>query len=60
VGSHGVFVSPSPDGIVIIDPQTTRFLEFNMAAHMMLGYSRSEFAELSANDLEASETAEEI
>jgi hypothetical protein len=31
-----------------------------MAAHMMLGYSRSEFAELSANDLEASETAEEI
>ncbi len=49
----------SPDGILIIDPQTTRFLDFNTAAHQQLGYSREEFAELSIFDIEARETMEE-
>jgi PAS domain S-box-containing protein len=49
----------SPDGIVIIDPQTARFREFNSAAHRQLGYSREEFAELTLFDVEAEETAEE-
>ena len=46
----------SPDGILIIDPQTARFKDFNTAAHRQLGYSREEFAQLSIFDLEAMET----
>jgi PAS domain S-box-containing protein len=49
----------SPDGILIIDTQTTRFLDFNSAAHTQLGYSREEFAKLSILDVEAKETTEE-
>ena len=45
-----------PDGIVIIDPPTARFLEFNSAAHRQLGYSREEFARLTLHDVEAEET----
>ncbi len=36
----------SPDGIVIIDPATTGFLEFNETACRQLGYSHEEFARL--------------
>ena len=49
----------SPDGILIIDPITAKFLEFNTAAHQQLGYSRDEFARLSIHDVEAIETVEE-
>ena len=49
----------SPDGCVILDPQTARFLEFNTAAHQQLGYSREEFAQLTIMDVEANETAAE-
>ncbi len=48
----------SPDGVVILDPATARFLEFNTTAHRQLGYSREEFARLSLADLEAEETPE--
>ncbi len=50
----------SPDGILIIDLQTGRFLDFNTAAHRQLGYSSEEFAALSIMDIEAKETVEEI
>jgi len=49
----------SPDGVLIIDPETARPIEFNDAAHRQLGYSREEFARLSIFDLEAAETPEE-
>ena len=49
----------SPDGIVIIDPETARPLEFNETAYRQLGYSREEFAALTLFDLEAEETTEE-
>ncbi len=49
----------SPDGIVIVDPETARPIEFNDAACRQLGYSREEFARLSLFDLEAKETTEE-
>jgi PAS domain S-box-containing protein len=49
----------SPDGIVIIDPETARLLEFNESAHWQLGYSREEFSRLSISDLEVDETPEE-
>ena len=55
---HIIF-EQSPDGILIIDPQTKRFLEFNAAAHRQLGYSREEFAQLTLADVEVLETAEE-
>ena len=50
----------SPDGIVIIDPETARPLEFNTAAHGELGYSREEFARLSLADIEAVGTPEQV
>jgi PAS domain S-box-containing protein len=46
----------SPDGVVMIDPQTMRLLEFSEAAHRQLGYSRAEFAGLRLRDYEASDT----
>ena len=48
-----------PDGLLVIDPPTARFVEFNPAAHQQLGYSREEFARLTLHDLEAPETAAE-
>jgi len=49
----------APDGVVIIDPATARFLEFNEAAHRQLGYSREEFALLGIFDIDAVERPEE-
>ena len=54
-----ILFEQSPDGIVIIDPATARFLDFNAAAHRQLGYSREEFAQLSIMDVEAMETPSE-
>lgn len=50
----------SPDGIILIDAETARIIDFNTAAHQQLGYTREEFAKLSIYDLEAYETPEEI
>jgi len=49
----------APDGVVIVDPATAQFLEFNEAAHRQLGYSREEFARLSIFDIDAVERPEE-
>jgi len=49
----------APDGVVIVDPVTAQFLEFNQAAHRQLGYSREEFALLSILDIDAVESPEE-
>jgi len=50
----------SPEGIVIIDPQTANILEFNSTAHQQLGYSREEFSKLNITDIEVKETAQAI
>ncbi|MEI6394799.1 MAG: PAS domain S-box protein, partial [Verrucomicrobiota bacterium] len=50
----------SADAIVILDPATTRPVEFNTAAHRQLGYSREEFAQLRLADIDAIKTPEEI
>ena len=55
-----ILFEQSPDGVLIIDPLTMRFLEFNTAAHQQLGYTRDEFSSLSIADIEAKETLEEI
>jgi len=54
-----ILFEQSPDGIIILDPATTRFLDFNTAAHRQLGYTREEFARLSIKDVDAVESAEE-
>jgi len=48
----------SPDGIVMMDPDTLQPIEFSDAAHRQLGYSREEFAALRWSDVEANGTPE--
>ncbi len=47
------------DSIVVVDPQTGRFVDFNAIAHQHLGYTREEFRELAIADVDAIESAEE-
>jgi len=47
----------SPDGILMMDPETMRPIDFNQAAHRHLGYSRDEFARMRLADYDASETS---
>ncbi|MBI5749758.1 MAG: PAS domain S-box protein [Nitrospinae bacterium] len=49
----------SPYGIVIVDTETAKAVEFNDVAHNQLGYSREEFAGLRVSDYEAKEKPEE-
>ena len=49
----------SPDGVLIIDPQTAVPVAFNEAAHCQLGYTRDEFAKLGVNAYEVIESGEE-
>ncbi len=49
----------SPDGILIIDPETMLPIDFNNAACRQLGYSRQEYAALRVSDYEAIERPEE-
>jgi len=50
----------SLDGILLIDPRTNRFLEFNTNAHKMLGYTKEEFAKLTISDLDANNNTIEL
>ncbi|VVB95020.1 Methanogenesis regulatory histidine kinase FilI [uncultured archaeon] len=49
----------SPDGILIVDPETTVAIEFNEIAHHQLGYTQEEFKRLRIFDYEAKEKTEE-
>ncbi|MBI5769937.1 MAG: PAS domain S-box protein [Verrucomicrobia bacterium] len=53
-------VEQAADGIVLVDPGTTRFVEFNTAAHESLGYSRAEFAALVMADVVVAPVPEQI
>lgn len=48
------------DAIVVIDPETQRFTQFNQQAYAELGYRREEFAALRVEDIEAQRDAEEL
>ena len=50
----------SPDGILLIDPQTTQAVQFNHTARRQLGYTAEEFAQLRIADYEINEGAGEI
>lgn len=41
----------SNDAIFMIDPETSRYIDFNRSAYERLGYSREELSELSAIDI---------
>jgi len=47
-----------PDGVVVLDPESTRIIDFNDQACRQLGYSREEFAHLHLSEIEEKETAE--
>ena len=49
----------APLGVLVVDPDTLRAVEFNDLAHQQLGYSREEFSKLSIPDFETEETPEE-
>ena len=46
-------------GIVIINPETAAFIEFNDQVCKQLGYTREEFSQLTIPDIELNETKEE-
>lgn len=56
---HALF-NRAPLGVLIVDPKTAGFIEFNDAAHKQLGYSREEFEKLSICDIEARKTSSEV
>ncbi len=48
------------DSIALTDAETGRFVEFNKAACLNLGYSQQEFARLTVADIEAEQSPEQI
>ncbi len=53
-------VNQAADGIVLLDTETQRFVEFNDAACTTLGYTRDQFAALTAFDIQVDRTPEEL
>ena len=49
----------APLGVLIIDPQTAKPVEFNELAHQQLGYTREEFSKLRIYDYKAYENQNE-
>ena len=56
---HSLF-NHAPLGIMVVDPVTALFVEFNDIAHLQLGYTREEFEKISIFDIEANESPQEI
>ncbi len=48
------------NAIVLVDAQTSQFVDFNTAAHASLGYTRGEFSRLRVQDIQAELCEEEI
>ncbi len=57
---YKTFFDQGPDGIVVIDPKTAKFIEFNDQACLQLGYSRDEFKQLSVSDIDFIENGNEV
>jgi PAS domain S-box-containing protein len=56
---HTLF-NQAPLGVLVIDPQTEKPIEFNDVTYTQLGYSREEFSKLCISDFEAKEKANEV
>lgn len=52
--------SQTTDSIILIDPQTGRFIDFNIAAYEILGYSREEFSSLTLSDIQSELTIAQL
>ena len=52
--------SQTTDAILLLNPITQCFIQFNTAAHEGLGYTREEFAALSVPDIQAEHSPEQI
>lgn len=50
----------SPEGVVLIDPESARHIDFNDAASAQLGYTRDEYSRLHVSDYEAIEDAGDV
>lgn len=50
----------STDAIIIVDPGTGEFVDFNLEAHAALGYSREEFRRMRIEDFQAEYDSAEI
>ncbi len=50
---YRILFEQSPDGVVLVDPETRGFVRFNRVAHEQLGYAREEFEAVTLSDLEA-------
>jgi PAS domain S-box-containing protein len=55
---HTLF-NQAPLGVLVINPETAEFVEFNDVAHSQLGYTREEFEKTKIFDIEAKESEEE-
>jgi two-component system, cell cycle sensor histidine kinase and response regulator CckA len=53
-------VGQATDAMVVIDGSTGRFVEFNTAAHVGLGYTRQEFSNVGISDIQAEHSSEVI
>ncbi len=56
---HAFFENGS-DGVLILDPETTKAIDFNDQVCLQLGYSREEFSQLRLVDIEVKEDADKI
>jgi len=50
----------APLGIMVIDPETMRFEEFNDLSHTQLGYTREEFGKITLYDIQSEETPQQV
>ncbi|MGE4560781.1 MAG: PAS domain S-box protein, partial [Desulfobulbus sp.] len=48
------------DAIILMDPQSRQFIDFNNVAHRGLGYTRDEFSRLTVENIEADCTSKQI
>ncbi len=55
-----LFIKIACNSIVLIDPKTYRFVEFNKHSHEQLGYTREEFGELTLADIDAINSASDV
>jgi PAS domain S-box-containing protein len=57
---YRTFFERGGDGVVILNPEDGKILEFNDVACRQLGYSREEFARLHVSDIEEQESPEDV
>jgi PAS domain S-box-containing protein len=57
---NDAIINQASEGIVLVDPQTLRFVQFNDAACHGLGYSREEFAAITLHEIQGIQTGVQV